>query len=106
MMTNIDEVFRSLKERFCPELTDGWFSTIHFIFTDDGEWTFDVNSGELQITQGLTGEPLSVVKTDVNTFDRVFSGELPLEIPMMADRFDVDNLVEIFKLQTIFKKRR
>jgi len=106
MLEKITEIFDSLRERFCTELTEDWFSTIHFVFSDDGNWTFDVNNGQLEIREGLVGEPLSIVKTDKKTFDRVFSGEIPLEMAIMADKFTVDNIVEVFKLQTVFKKRK
>lgn len=99
------EKISDLSSRFLPERTEGWFSTILFRFRDGGEWTCDINDGRLRFTEGRPRDPLSTVLTDEETFDRLFAGEIPLEIAMMTDRFFVDNIVEIFKFQTVFQKR-
>ena len=105
-MTNRDlkAIVESLRERFIPERTEGWITLIHFEFEDAGALSLSVEMRELSLEEGLEGDPLSVVRTDLETFDDLFSGRIPLELALMKDRFRTDNLVEIFKLQTVFEK--
>lgn len=104
MTKDLSRIIASLEERFMPECTEGWLSTIHVVFEGGGEWTLDVENCALRVAQGLRGEALSTVRAQPDTFDAVFSGRLPLEIALMSGRLSTDNLVEIFKLQTVFKK--
>ncbi len=104
MSRDLKTVLESLAERFMPERTTGWISVIHFIFSDAEPVTFEIDYNTLNISEGLQGEPLSTVHTDVETFDKLFAGRVPLELVLMQDRFRTDNLVEIFKLQTVFKR--
>ena len=101
---DIGTILKSLERRFLSDRTDGWISVIHFIFNDAEPLTFRIEYNQLQIKEGLDGEPLSTVHTDTATFDCLFAGKAPLELVLMQNRFRTDNLVEIFKLQTVFAR--
>ncbi len=101
---DLNAVLQSLERRFLADRTEGWITVIHFVFEDAGPLTFRIEYNQLFVKEGLVGEPLTTVHTDVATFDRLFAGRAPLELVLMQNRFRADNLVEIFKLQTIFAR--
>ncbi len=98
------KILESLQSRFVPDRSEGWISLIHFHFEDAPPLTFRIEHCELSVSEGLEGEPLSEVHTDAETFHKLFSGRLPLELVLMRNRLKTDNLIEIFKLQTVFEK--
>jgi hypothetical protein len=104
MKTSTLSIMNSLRDRFLPECTEGWSTTIHVCFANGDAWTLDVDDCALRVTEGRSGEPLSTVTADPEAFDAVFAGRMPLEVALMSDRLAADNIVEIFKLQTVFKK--
>ncbi|MFA6451187.1 MAG: hypothetical protein WCX65_17050 [bacterium] len=101
---DLKTALQSLERRFISDRAKGWNSTIQFNFSDAAPVTFRIENGALSITEGLAGEHLSSVQTDVAVFDLLFSGRVPLELVLMQDRFVTDCLVEIFKLQTVFSR--
>ncbi len=101
---DMSTILESLKSRFLCDRAEGWISLIHFHFEDARPLTFQIEHSELCITEGLEGEPLSEVHTDVETFHKLFTGRMPLELALMQNRLKTDNLIEIFKLQTVFEK--
>lgn len=92
-----------MRNRFMPECTRGWDSTIHVRLRDGGAFTVDVRRRKMHISAGLNGAPLAVLDTDCPTLRQVLRGDLPLDIAIMEETLRSDNMIETFKFITVFR---
>ena len=92
-----------MRRRFRPDYTKGWDSTIHIYLKGEEPITVEVSRRQLHIHSGLINDPLSVVRTDSETFMSILRGDLPLDIAIMKGTLSAGNLIEVFKLITVFK---
>jgi len=95
-----------MKKSFMPDSASGWNSTLHIHLKGEQPLTADFKRKAFDLSQGLEGEPLSTITTDSATMLDVLMGTLPLDIAIMRGTLSADNMIEVFKLVSVFRPER
>ena len=93
-----------LPERVDPAVLDGIETNFHFIISGEGggEYTAEVCDGDLEISEGLNGEPKCVVKTDNKTFVGVVTKKTNPMMAVLMGKIKISNQGELIKYAKIF----
>ncbi len=98
--------FEALPSTFKPEQASGWQATFHFDIAGGDPWTVAVEGGACKVTPGLVGAATCVVKTSLEDYAKVLSGELKAETAFMQRRLTATNLTEMMRFGRAFDLRR
>lgn len=81
---------RLLPATFTPAAAPGWSGNIHFKIDDTDTHTVTVANGEVNVKEGLHGEPTSEVSMDAETMSAI----MRFEALRQADQLDEVNIVQ------------
>ena len=101
-----EAIFRSLPGRFRPDRAGEWGGTFHFEI--DGapseQWTVRIEAGEVDVTEGWSGEPACVVRMNEKTWLGVETGKKNPMIAFVKGRIKVTNVGQMRRYDRAFFK--
>ena len=99
-------IFRSLPARFRPDRVAGWGGTFHFEIegAQPGQWTVTIDGGEVEVIEGLSGEPSCVVRMNEKTWIGIETGKKSPMIAFVKGRIKVTNVGQMRKYDRAFFK--
>ncbi len=99
------EIILSLKERFRPEKIEAGYETVfHFNISGDrgGQFTVQIENGEIAISEGLTGEPKCVVSTKDQMYEDVEWERTNPQMAFMLGKIKVSDIGEMLDFASLF----
>lgn len=101
---NAIEYIKGLQEKIDPTVTEGMESRFHFILDgeDGGELTVIVDDGNIEVKDGLEGDPKCTVKTKTATFTKLVNKELNPMMAVLTGKVKISNQGELLKFAKIF----
>ena len=93
-----------LPDQVNPAVLQGVETNFHFDIKGEGggQYTAEVVDGELEISEGLHGEPKCVVKTDNKTFVGVVTKKTNPMMAVLMGKIKISNQGELLKYAKIF----
>lgn len=108
MNITIPEIFTSLPQRFKAEKAENYQANFHFIFTKNHQIEFEysviIQNQQCEVKKGLEPKPSCVVKTQVDTYIAIETGEKNAQTAIMSGELQIDNLMEILNFSKLFRK--
>ena len=101
-MLDIKEFLFSLPAKIKPEVVEGISTLFHFDISDAGQFTAQIDNGQMTVTEGLSGEPNCKVSTSADSFRKLLSGDLNPMMAMMTGKLKISNPGEMLKYAKIF----
>jgi putative sterol carrier protein len=101
---NAIEYIKNLQEKVDPAVTEGLETRFHFLLSGEGggDLTVVVNDGEINVNDGLEGEPKCVVKTKASTFEKLIKKEINPMMAVMTGKVKISNQSELLKYAKVF----
>jgi putative sterol carrier protein len=101
---NAVEYIKSLEKEVDSSKTEGMQSRFHFILKGDegGELTVVVDDGNIDVIEGLEGEPKCTVKTKAKTFKKLVNKEMNPMMAVMTGKVKISNQGELLKFAKVF----
>ena len=101
-MMDVKEFLFSLPEKVAPEAVEGLSTLFHFDVTDEGQYTLKLDNGQLEVSEGFTGDPNCKVSASAKTFSKILSGDQNPMMAMMTGKLKISNPSEMLKYAKIF----
>ncbi len=100
----LQDFIDKLPERFRPEVVEGMSTCFQFDLSGDGggQYTIELIDGQLQIHEGLVGEPKCVIRADAADFLAVLRGEHSPIMAVLTGKIKISNQAELLKYAKIF----
>lgn len=98
------EFIDNLAKKVDSAVLDGVTTNFHFDISGDGGglMTVEVCDGQIDISEGLNGEPKCVVKTDNETFMGIINRTTNPMMAMLMGKIKVNNQGELLKYAKVF----
>ena len=98
------EFIYGLKEQVHPASIADKETRFHFQLegNDGGEFTIDIANGQMNINEGLLGDPKCVVKAKSKNFMKVINGEMKPFMALLMGKVKVSDQSELIKYAKIF----
>ncbi|MCS7036170.1 MAG: SCP2 sterol-binding domain-containing protein [Saprospiraceae bacterium] len=101
-MLDVKQFLLDLPNRVNPEDIQGEQATFHFDIADAGQFTVRIENDQVSVSEGLTGEATSSVKTSAEAFSKILAGDLNPMMAMMTGKLSVRNPGGILKYAKMF----
>ena len=103
-MNSVKEFFNKLPEKVSPEAIEGMETVFHFNFSgeEDGAHTVIIKDQQLEIEEGLQGEPECIISGKSENFLQVLNGKLNPMMALMTGKMKVSNTGTMMKYAKIF----
>jgi len=101
---NAIEYIKGLEDKIDPAVTAGLETRFHFVLSGEGggDLTVEVNDGEVDVKDGLHGDPKCVVKTEATTFQKLLKKEINPMMAVMTGKVKISNQSELLKYAKVF----
>ncbi len=100
------EIILSLTERFQQDKSEeaGLSTRIHFKIEGHrgGEFTVRVKDREIEVKEGLHGEPLCIVKARDEVYENIEWGRENPQMALLFGKITLSNIPEILKFTAVF----
>ena len=98
------EFIYGLKDKVHPASIADKETRFHFELdgNDGGEFTVDIANGQMNIEEGLHGDPKCVVKAKATNFMKVINGEIKPFMALLMGKVKVSDQGELIKYAKIF----
>ncbi|NDJ53960.1 MAG: SCP2 sterol-binding domain-containing protein [Chloroflexi bacterium] len=103
-MSEVQEMFNSLSERFDPEEWEGVDAVIQFVIEGEGggKWKVTVQDGEMALEEGEVEEPDMTFGADYDDMKAILKGELNGVSAYMQGKVSIEgDLTLAMKLQSL-----
>jgi putative sterol carrier protein len=102
-MTSRDFLYK-LPSKISPEAIEGHETTFHFDLEGDngGQYTVSVADGQVNVTDGLSGQPTCVVRAKEENFIKLIEGELNPMMAVLTGKVKISNQGEMLKFAKLF----
>ena len=98
------EFLYALPGKVNPSAIEGLSTLFHFDLEGEngGQFTIKVSEGKMQVTDGLDGEPVCVVRSSGDNFVSLAKGELNPMMAILTGKVKISNQGEMLKYARIF----
>ena len=98
------EFLYKLPSKVSPEAIQDLETTFHFDLEGEGggQFTVEVKEGKVKVTDGLTGDPNCVVKSNEETFNKLISGDLNPMMAILTGKVKISNQSEMLRYAKLF----
>ncbi len=101
-MLDVKQFFFDLPNRISPEDLGDEPATFHFDLGDAGQFTVQLEGGQLRVSEGLAGEATSSVRTSAEAFEKILNGDLNPMMAMMTGKLSIKNPGALLKYAKLF----
>ena len=102
-MASVREFFEELPSKVDPNRTAGVNNTYVFDIEGAGTWTVAVHDGQVEVTEGDTGEGDVTISSSAQNFERIVSGDQNPTTAYMSGKLKVKgDIGAAMKLQKLF----
>jgi acyl dehydratase/putative sterol carrier protein len=98
--------FNALPKAFKPDAVSGWSAVLQFEIGGGDDWTVTIQDGTCTTEVGKHGTATCVIKTKLEDYARVVSGELKAEQAFMQGKISASNLGEMMKFGRAFDVKK
>ena len=101
---NTRELLFGLPGKVDPASIEGQETIFHFDIEGDegGQYTITVANGQVEVVDGLTGEPRCVVRSSDQNFINLVTGDLNPMMAVLTGKVKISNQSEMLKYAKIF----
>lgn len=105
-MATVRRIIYELPERFIPEKAEGWDSLIHLDLTgsDGGQYSIEIENGNVSITDGLNGTPKCVIRTSTKTYLDIELGRQTPHEAMSEGKIEISKVGEALQIARSFRR--
>jgi putative sterol carrier protein len=98
------DFIEALPEKLRQEGTLAEDTRFHFDISGDGggQYTLNIENGEVDLSEGLKGEAKCVVKAKGDSLVKIIKGELNPMMAVMTGKIKISNLGEMMKYASLF----
>ncbi|NBC03872.1 MAG: hydrogenase expression protein HypA [Bacteroidetes bacterium] len=98
------EYIKGLQNKVDPSVTEGLETRFHFVLSGEngGDLTVVVDDGDIEVSDGLHGDPKCVVKSKASTFEKLLKKELNPMMAVMTGKVKISNQSELLKYAKVF----
>lgn len=103
-MANLEEIFKSMPERFNAEKAGDTEMTVNFDLSGEGggQWHASINGGAFDVNKGAAESADATIKMDADDFAKMSKGELNAMMAFMSGKIKVDgDLNSVMKFQSL-----
>ena len=102
----LDEIIRSVPQRFKPERAKDFSGIFHFILTGDygREYTVNIMNGKCHFEEGLKGEALCVLSAKAKTFIDAELGKINPQVALITGKIKVNNIPAMARFVKLFRR--
>jgi putative sterol carrier protein len=101
-MIDPKEFLFSLPQKVSPEAVEGLSTLFHFDIADSGQYTVQLQDGQMSVREGLDGDPSCKVSTSAEAFGKLIAGDLNPMMAMMTGKLKISNPGEMLKYAKMF----
>lgn len=102
----LNELIRSVPQRFKPERAKDFNGVFHFKLTGDygREYTVNIMNGKCHFEEGLKGEPLCVLTSKAKTFVDAELGRINPQVALITGKIKVNNIPAMARFVKLFRR--
>lgn len=102
-MTSRDFIYK-LPSKISPEAIEGHETTFHFDLQGDngGQYTVKVADSQVNVSDGLSGDPTCVIRAQEENFIKLIQGDLNPMMAVLTGKVKISNQGEMLRYAKIF----
>ena len=103
-MANLEEIFKSMPERFQADKSEGVDMIVLFDVSGDGggQWSVGVKDGKIDVQKAAVESPTASIKISSEDLKAMTSGQLNPMMAFMSGKIKVDgDLNSVMKFQSL-----
>jgi len=102
----LDELIRSVPQRFKPERAKDFNGVFHFKLTGDfgREYTVTIINGKCHFEEGLNGEPLCILTSKAKTYVDAELGRINPQVALITGKIRVNNVPAMARFEKLFRR--
>ena len=100
-MNTRDFLYR-LPSKVSPHAIEGLETIFHFDLEGGGQYTVQVANDQVNVSDGLTGEPSCVVRATEENFMKLITGDLNPMMAVLTGKVKISNQGEMLRYAKIF----
>ena len=98
------EFINNLPNKVNNDAIQGMETTFHFQIKEEGggDYTVNIKDGQVNVIEGLVGDPKCTVRTTNDNFIGVVTGKINPMMALMMGKIKIDNQGELLKYAKVF----